>query len=97
MNLNQTLQKRGIAVCNNIFTDSEIKFLREKFIENCGSSEQGDDRRYGGKGGTVKCKYLDLKDIYEKGLLEKIINPSLHNAFYMDRKTFFKQSEVIYK
>ena len=74
MNLKQTLQKRGIAVFDNIFDEQEIKFLRDKFIENCDYADQGDDRRYGGKGGTVKCKYLELKDIYKLGLLEKIIN-----------------------
>lgn len=29
--------------------------------------------------------------------LEKIINPSLQDAFYMDKKTFYKISEAIYK
>ena len=72
MNINQTLHKTGIVICDDIFSESEIEFLRKKFIENCGFLGQGDDRRYGGKGGTVKCKYLDLKDIYEMGLLEKI-------------------------
>ena len=52
MNLKQTLQKRGIAVFDNIFDEQEIKFLRDKFIENCDYADQGDDRRYGGKGGT---------------------------------------------
>lgn len=90
MNLNQTLQKRGIAICNNIFTDNEIKFLREIFIENCGTLGQGDDRRYGGKGGTVKCKYLDLKDIYQKGLLEKIINQKFRDLI----KTIMPDGQV---
>tara|TARA_B100000886_G_C20419030_1_gene490600 strand:+ start:294 stop:1223 length:930 start_codon:yes stop_codon:yes gene_type:complete len=76
MDLIKTLQTRGIAVFENIFKEDEIKFLRENFIKNCDYATQGDDRRYGGKGGTVKCKYLELKGIYELGLLEKIINPN---------------------
>ena len=77
MNLIKTLQKKGIAVFNNVFSEDEIKFLKEKFVENCDFSPQGDDRRYGGKGGTVRCKYLELGGIYKLGLIEKIINKNL--------------------
>ena len=48
MNINQTLHKTGIVICDDIFSESEIEFLRKKFIENCGFLGQGDDRRYGG-------------------------------------------------
>lgn len=77
MNLIETLEKRGIAVFNNVFNEGEIKFLKENFIENCDFSGQGDDRRYGGKGGTVRCKYLELEGIYKLGLIDKIFNKNL--------------------
>ena len=58
MDLIKTLQKRGIAVFDNVFSDEEVNFLKEKFIQNCNFTSQGDGRRYGGKGGTVRCKYV---------------------------------------
>ena len=77
MDLIKTLQKRGIAVFDNVFSDEEVNFLKEKFIQNCNFTSQGDGRRYGGKGGTVRCKYVELGDIYKLGLLEKIMNNNL--------------------
>lgn len=90
MNLIETLQKRGIAVFDNVFSEDEIKFLKEKFVENCDFSSQGDDRRYGGKGGTVRCKYLELGGIYKLGLIEKIINKNLRGLI----KTIMPDGQV---
>lgn len=74
MDLNQILKKRGIAIFDNIFNHDEINFLKKKFIENCHDIKQGSQIRYGGQGGAVKCKYLELEDIFKLGLLENIFN-----------------------
>lgn len=77
MNLVETLQKRGIAVFNNIFDDETVKKLRDILEKNSSFSEQGDQRRYGGKGGTVRCKYLELQNLFDLNLIETIINEKM--------------------
>lgn len=79
MDLIKTLQKRGIVIFNDIFSQKEIKFLKEKLEQNCKFSNQGDMRRYGGQGGTVRCKYVELNEIFKLNLIGNIINDNFKN------------------
>ena len=70
MNLVETLQKRGIAVFNDIFDDESIKILRDILEKNSSYTHEGDNRRYGGQGGTVRCKYSELPQLIDLNLID---------------------------
>jgi hypothetical protein len=82
MNLIEKLQTRGIVVFDDVYNTEEITELKKTLNKNCDYINQGDDRRYSGKGGTVKCEYVELQKIYELGLIEKIINKNLRGIIH---------------
>ena len=82
MDLIKKLQTRGIVVFDNVYDQNTIKELKYILDKNSQSTSQGDDRRYGGKGGTVKCEYVELQKLYELGLVEKIMNKNLRGIMH---------------
>ena len=77
MNLVETLQKRGIAVFNNIFDDETVRRLKDILEKDCSYSNEGDGKRYGGQGGTVRCKHSELNRLIDLNLVETIINEKM--------------------
>ncbi len=77
MKLIKTLQKKGIVLFDNIYSEEDIALFKETFSKNAYFLDQVTHPRYGGDKGTVKCKYVDAKKIFELGLVEKIFNKNL--------------------
>ena len=82
MDIVRALHKRGIVVFDNIYSNEEINFFKDIFSKNVSYLSQGDDRRYGGAEGTVKCKYVDGRKIFELGLVDKVLNDNLKGIIY---------------